>query len=332
MCGLGVVVVCGGLVSCQKSDEKVIRMGHFPNITHVQSLVARNMAREGKGWFEERIPGYEIQWYTYNAGPSAMEAFFSRSIDMSYVGPGPAVNSYAKSKGAEVRVVSGSANGASALLTSPEFSPKEAKDFIGKTIATPQMGNTQDVACRAWLKNNGFTINLRGGVAPEGLSKPNALGVDVTIQPIPNPEQLSLIKQGRLDAVWTVEPWVSRLEREANAKIFHEDKDAVTTILVGRKKWLEENPELATKMIQAHKELTEWIKQNPEEAQKRVVAELSALTKSQISPELIASAWPRVILTNEISLQSLEKMVKDAQDAGLLDKVPSLDGMIYAGQ
>lgn len=323
------VLACMTLCSCgEKKDDKVIRIGHFPNITHVQSLVARNMARQGKGWFEERIPGYTFEWYTYNAGPSAMEAVFARSLDLSYVGPSPAINAYTKSKGSEIRVISGSANGAAALVTAPGFDPKTAEDFIGKRIATPQLGNTQDIACRAWLKDKGFKMTMRGGIAPEGKSNPGPTGVDVDIQPVANPEQLGMMQQKNVDAVWTVEPWVSRLERDAGAKVFLDEKDAITTILVARNQWLKDNPELARKMAEAQAELTDWILAHPEEARKMVVDELSALTKSDISDELIKHAWPRVILTKDVSLPGMEKMVKDAQDAGFLSDVPPLSGMM----
>ncbi|WPX39768.1 ABC transporter substrate-binding protein [Akkermansia sp. N21116] len=326
----------GTLVSCGddgKQDDHVIRVGHFPNITHVQSLVARNMERHGKGWFEERVPGYKFEWFTYNAGPSAMEAIFARSIDMTYVGPSPAINAYAKSKGREVRIVSGAANGASALVARKDSGIHGAADMLGKTIATPQLGNTQDVACRAWLAGQGYKVILRGALAPDSLKKEkdfttSSNGVDVNIIPTANPDQLALFQSGQLDAVWTVEPWITRLEREAGAVPVLEEKDAVTTVLVARTEWMKKHPELLRKVVRAHEELTDWIIQHPEEAQKMVVEELSALTKTQVSPELIQGAWKRLVLTNEISVPGLEKFIHDAQVADLLDEVPPVQGMV----
>ena len=135
------------LVPASLGGEKtVIRIGHFPNITHVQGLVAHNLSRQGKGWFEARLgPGVEIQWFIYNAGPSAMEAIFARSIELTYVGPGPALNAYAKSQGEEIRIIAGAANGGAALVVQPEANFKAPIDFKGKKIATPQLGNTQDI-------------------------------------------------------------------------------------------------------------------------------------------------------------------------------------------
>jgi NitT/TauT family transport system substrate-binding protein len=146
------------------SDKTVIRVGHFPNITHVQGLIAHNLSRQGKGWFEARLgPSVEIQWFTYNAGPSAMEAIFAKSIELTYVGPGPALNAHAKSQGEEIRIIAGSANGGAALVVQPDANLKAPADFKGKKIATPQLGNTQDISCRAWLTSGGLRITQLGG-------------------------------------------------------------------------------------------------------------------------------------------------------------------------
>src|SRR5215472_6524674 len=158
-------------------SKTTIRFGHFPNITHAQGVIAHGLSRKGKGWFEERLgPGFEIQWFTYNAGPSAMEAMFARSLDVTYVGPGPELNAHFKSNGEEIRVISGAANGGAALLVKSDSPIKAPADFRGKKIATPQLGNTQDISCRAWLKAQGFKVTLTGG--------------DVTVIPTSNPDQL----------------------------------------------------------------------------------------------------------------------------------------------
>jgi NitT/TauT family transport system substrate-binding protein len=134
------------------ADTK-IRVGHFPNITHAQGVVAHALSRQGKGWFEQRLgAGTKIEWFVYNAGPSAMEAIFAKSIDLTYVGSGPALNAYTKSNGGEIRLISGAANGGAGLVVQPEENLRTPTDFRGKKIATPQLGNTQDISCRAWLR------------------------------------------------------------------------------------------------------------------------------------------------------------------------------------
>lgn len=306
------------LAGCNREDpdSKVIRIGGFPNVTHVQALVARNMTRHGEGWFERYLPGYTVEWYTYNAGPTAMEALFGRTADLTYVGPSPALNAYAVSAGREVRLLAGAVNGGAALMVAPESGIHEPADFKGRSIATPQLGNTQDVSCRAWLAKNGLKCTLEGAG-------------DTRVAPTPNSMQLQLMKQGDIDACWTVEPWVSRLESMAGARILVQEPDVVTTVLAGRVAWLKLHPQEAATIIRAHRELTQWIINNPETAQARVVDELTQLTQAPMEPELVRSAWKRLKLTDAIDLPGLEQFVKDAQAAGLLDRVPPLDGMIY---
>lgn len=285
------------------ADKTVIRFGHFPNITHAQGVIAHGLSRQGKGWFEQRLgPGVEIQWFTYNAGPSAMEAIFAGSLDATYVGQGPALNAHFKSDGEEIRVISGAANAGAALVVRPDEQIKTAADFRGKTIATPQLGNTQDISCRAWLKAQGFKVTQTGG--------------DVTVLPTANPDQLNLFQQKKVDAVWTVEPWVTRLEREGNGKVFLEDKDVLTTWLVTSAKFLKEHRDLAQKIAAANVELTQWIQSHPEEAQKELVQELKEETKATIAPESVAQAWKRIKFTTEVSPQLITKAVQDAKDAG----------------
>jgi NitT/TauT family transport system substrate-binding protein len=293
------------------SDKTVIRVGHFPNITHAQGLIAHNLSRQGKGWFEERLgPEVEVQWFTYNAGPSAMEAIFARSLELTYVGPGPAVNAYAKSQGEEIRIIAGAANGGAALVVQPDSGLKVPADFKGKKIATPQFGNTQDIACRAWLVAGGLKITQLGG--------------DAQVLPTQNPDQLALFQQKKIDAVWTVEPWVARLENEAGGKLVVEESDAATTVLVSSAKFLREKRELASKFVQANKDLTDWILKNPAEAQKLVKAELLAETRSDMSAELIAQAWKRIIFTSETPRGSIQAFVANSQKAGFMKSVPDI--------
>ena len=293
-----------------RTESVVLRVGHFPNVTHAQGVIAHHT-----GWFEQRFgPDVKIQWFVYNAGPSAMEAIFANSIDLTYVGPSPALNAYSKSRGDEVRIIAGAVNGGAALVVQPDGRIKVPADFRGKKVATPQLGNTQDVECRAWLTQQGYKITQLGG--------------DVLVLPTANPDQLNLFKENKVDAVWTVEPWVSRLEHEANAKVFVEQRDTVTTVLVSSVKFLHDRPELVKKFVQAHAELTEWIQKNPVEAQKILREELTAETTRPVPTELIAQTWQRMEFTTHISELSLIRFVKDAQAAGFLRGTPDLGRLI----
>jgi NitT/TauT family transport system substrate-binding protein len=296
------------------ADQIVLRVGHFPNITHVQALVANALSRQGKGWFEQRLgPGVTLQWYSYNAGPSATEGILAGTIDMTYVGPSPAINAYARSGGSEIRIVSGAADGGSALVAQPDENLKTPADFRGKKIATPQLGNTQDVSCRAWLTAGGLTITQNGG--------------DAQVIPTENPDQLALFKLKKIDAAWTVEPWVSRLEMEAGARPVVEEKETITVLVTGVK-FLTGHRDIVGKFVAAHRELTQWIKDHPAEAQKLVQYELDAETKGKISPALIAHAWNSIILTDDVSRASLDQFVAKASAAGFMRQVPDLSQLI----
>ena len=313
---VGIGLAAAGLMPEPVSaQEMTIRVGHFPNVTHVQALVARNFERLKKSWFGPRLgPGVKIDWYVYNAGPSAMEAVFTNAIDVTYVGPSPALNAYVRSRGDEVRVVAGAVNGGSALVVQPDSGLKTPADFRGKRIATPQFGNTQDVAARAWLLAGGLRVTQTGG--------------DAQVVPTQNPDQLSLFQRKQLDAVWTVEPWVSRLEMEAGGTILIDEKSAVTTILVSSAKFLRERRELATRFVAAHRELTDWIKQNPDEAQRMMREELSAMVRAELSASLVARAWSRMLLTSDASLAEFEAWVKDAQKVGFIRNPPDMSRFV----
>src|SRR5712691_7198933 len=293
------------IVSSSVSGETKIRVGHFPNITHAQGVIAHAFSRQGKGWFEQRLGAdTKIEWFVYNAGPSAMEAIFARSIDLTYVGSGPALNAYTKSKGEEIRLIAGAANGGSGLVVQSDQNLKAPADFRGKRIATPQLGNTQDISCRAWLTEGGLKITQLGG--------------DAQVLPTQNPDQLGLFR-GK-----TVEPWLSRLEQEASGKVIVEEKDVATTILVSSVKFLNEQRELAKKFAQAHAELTDWIIKNPEEAQRMIKAELLEETKSDMTPQVITSAWKRIVFTSETPRTSVEKFMQNSVRAGFIKTAPDL--------
>jgi NitT/TauT family transport system substrate-binding protein len=298
-------------------DKTVLRVGHFPNITHAQGLVAHHLSREGKGWFEARLgPGVEVQWFTYNAGPSAMEAIFAKSVELTYVGPGPALNAYAKARGDEIRILAGAANGGAALVIQANANLKTPADFKGKKIATPQLGNTQDISCRAWLAAGGLRITQLGG--------------DAQVLPTQNPDQLLLFQQRAVDAVWTVEPWVSRLEQEAGGKVLVEEPDVATTVLVSSVKFMREQRELAQKFVRAHQELTDWMIIHPDEAQRLAGAELLAETRGTVPAELIARAWKRITFTSEIPRASVQAFVANAQKAGFMKTAPDLARLFEA--
>src|SRR6202165_2045412 len=185
----------------------VLRIGYFPNVTHAQALVGR-----ANGPFERALgPGARLEWKAFNAGPAAIEALFANAIDLAYVGPNPTVAGYVRSQGEAVRVIAGAASGGASLVVRKDSGIHNASDFHGRKVATPQLGNTQDVALRAWMRANGLKAREKGG--------------DVQVIPISNPDQLTLFLKGQLDAAWAPEPWAARLVHDGGGRIFLDERD-----------------------------------------------------------------------------------------------------------
>src|SRR5262245_23498938 len=305
-------------------EKQKLRVGHFPNLTHAQGVIAHGLSRAGKGWFEERLGSdVELEWFVYNAGPSAMEALMADSIDLTYVGPNPALNAYLKSEGDEVRIVAGACSGGAALVVQPDGRIQKDADFKGKRLGTPQLGNTQDVAARAWLKSLGFKIKQTGG--------------DTLVLPTANPDQLTLFQKGDLDAVWTVEPWVTRLVLEGKGQVYLDEKKLwsetggryVTTQLVSSVAFLEKRQELLRKFVAAHVEVPQWLNEHPDEAKRLLNEEIKAETSKGIAPEVLDLAWQRIEITHDPVRQSLLRSAEDAHAAGFLEAKPDLS-RIYA--
>jgi NitT/TauT family transport system substrate-binding protein len=300
-------------------ERTIIRIGHFPNITHAQALVAHHLSRQGKGWFEERLgPQVEVRWFLYNAGPSGMEAMFANSLDLAFVGPNPAINAHLRSRGSEVRVVAGACSGGAALVVQPDERIQKDNDFKGRKVGTPQFGNTQDVAARAFFQAKGFRVTMTGG--------------DVTIIPTSNPDQLVLFQKGQLDALWTVEPWVSRLVLEAGGKLYLEESTLwtttggkyATTLLISSARFLKDREALLRKCIAAHVELTRWISDHAAEAKRMVNEEIQKETTHSLPLPVLEAAWKRLELTYDPIPDSLLKSAEDAFRVGLVKEKPDL--------
>jgi NitT/TauT family transport system substrate-binding protein len=200
--------------------------------------------------------------------------------------------------------VAGAVTGGSALVVQPGFDASTVAKFKGKRIATPEFGNTQDIAARAWLSAGGLVV-----------------GKDVQVVPIPNPDQINLFRLVAIDGAWTIEPWVSRLELLADAKVVVEEKDPLTTLLAANTQFLTRHAELADAFIAAHRELTEWIIQHPQEAQRMLTEELQIRFKADMPEVVLRNAWPRIHLTSDVSLVEFAGFLAKAKDAGFVSNV-----------
>jgi NitT/TauT family transport system substrate-binding protein len=310
------LLLAGSCAAPVPEGKVTIRAGHFPNITHAQGVLGQATGSFKKALGEQA----DVEWRLFNAGPSAIEAMFAGELDLTYIGPNPAINGYVKSNGTALRIVCGACSGGAALVIRSDVPIAQPGDFNGRSLATPQLGNTQDVAARAWLLKNGMDWLERGG--------------KVRVQPLANPDQLTLFQKKEMDAAWTVEPWVSRLVQEGGGKIFLEEGDLwperryVTTHLIVSKKFLDEHPDLVKAWIEEHIRLTDWINANRQEAMKELNEELKRETGKALPESVLAPAFSRLELTDDPVSDTLMKSAEDAFSLGFLGKEkPRLSGI-----
>ncbi|HEV2888760.1 MAG TPA: ABC transporter substrate-binding protein [Frankiaceae bacterium] len=287
-----------------------LRLGYFANVTHATALVGVE-----RGTFAAKVGKLDTQ--VFNAGPAAVEAIFAGAIDATYIGPNPAINAYVKSKGDAIRIISGATSGGAQLVVKPGI--KSANDLRGKTLATPQLGNTQDVALRAWLASNGLkTDPQKGG--------------DVEIAPQENAQTLELFKSGQIAGAWVPEPWASRLVLDGGGEVLLDEKSLwpdgtfVTTHLVVATKFLEDDPITVKRLLEAHVETTDWIVKNPAEAKTVVNAALERLTTKRLAPAVLDRAFANLTVTYDPIATSLVASATHAVEVGLLAK-PDLAGI-----
>lgn len=285
-----------------------IRVGAFPNITHAQAMVGK-----ANGWFDKAMgPQVKVQWTSFNAGPSAIEALFGGAIDMTYVGPNPAINGYVRSNGEAVRVVAGVASGGASLVVRNDSGIQKPEDFHGKRVASPQFGNTQDVALRNWLKSHGMKTTDKGG--------------DVQIIPMANPDQLTLFLKKDLDAAWAPEPWATRLIHEGNGRLFVDERTLwpngqfVIGLLVVNTKFLRVHSDLVKDWIRAEVDLTDWINSHPVECKKLLNQQIQAETGKALPTLVLDEAFGRMQVTYDPLHSALTTAAQQAFDDGFLGR------------
>ena len=304
------------LVSAVSFGPVTVRVGAFPNITHPQAMVGK-----ANGAFEKAMgSNVKLEWKSFNAGPSAIEALFAGAIDMTYIGPNPTISGYVRSQGEALRVVAGASSGGAALVVRNDSGISKAADFHGKKVASPQLGNTQDVALRAWLKANGLKTTDKGG--------------DVQVVPLANPDQLTLFLKKDLDAAWAPEPWATRLIREGNGRLFLDERTLwpngqfVCANLIVSVKFLKEHPDVVKNWLRAHVELTDWINVHLPEAKKLLNQQIQKETGKALPDGTLDEAFGRLQVTYDPLRSSLMNSAKSAFDAGFLGRqMPDLSNL-----
>jgi NitT/TauT family transport system substrate-binding protein len=286
-----------------------VKLGFFPNVTHAPALVGVAV-----GTFADHLGDAKLSTFTFDAGTEAAEALLAGSLDLTFIGPNPAINAYAKSNGEAVRIVAGSTSGGAFLVVKPDITSPE--QLAGKKIASPSLGNTQDVALRAWLKEQGFETT------PEG-------GGDVTIIPQKNSTTLESFIAGDIDGAWVPEPWATRLIDEGGGAVLVDERDLwtdtggefVTTQLLVRTEFLNDHPDAVKAILEGLADAIDAIAADPAAAQADVVAQIGAITGKDPSADVIAKSFANLTFTLDPIAASLQKSADDAVAVGLLEPV-----------
>jgi NitT/TauT family transport system substrate-binding protein len=299
---------CGQTVnSAAPNDDQplTIRLGYFPNLTHAPALVGVK-----KGFFASALgSGVTLETHTFNAGGDAVTAILSNSIDASFVGPSPTTNAFVQSHGQAIRVIAGSTSGGALLVVKPSIT--SIAGLKGKKIADPQLGATQDVALRWFLKSNGFTTDTAGGG-------------DVSILPQDNAQTLTAFKQGQIDGAWVPEPWASRLVIEGKGKVLVDERDLwpqgkfVTTNLIVRTDFLQAHPKRIKALLEGLYQAVAYLNANPGEAQTVTNAAVAEITGKTLASGVVATAWPHLAFTLDPLAATLKTSTDHAHGVGLL--------------
>ena len=294
-----------GAGSSGAAEPVELRLGYFPNLTHATALVGIK-----QGFFKDALPdGVTLTTTPFNAGPEAVEAIFSGALDASFIGPNPAINAFSRSKGEAIRIISGATSGGAYLVVRPEIT--SAAQLKGSTLATPQLGNTQDVALRAWLKAQGLSSDPQGGG-------------DVSILPQPNSQTLDTFKSGDIDGAWVPEPWATRLIQEGGGRVLVDERDLwpdgeyVTTHLVVTPAFLEAHPDVVKALLVGLLKATDYVNEQPARAQTVVNEAIAGVTQKGLPEAVLEAAWPNLTFTMDPIADSLSTSAAEAVQLGLL--------------
>ena len=284
-----------------------VRLGYLPNLTQASALVG-----VAKGTFAKDLGSDTLKTQTFNAGGDAVTALFSDAIDAAFVGPNPAINAWAKSKGTAIKIVAGATSGGAALVVKPEIT--SADQLKGKTLATPQLGNTQDVAARYWLKSKGLATDTAGGG-------------DVKVVPEDNGLTLQNFQANTIQGAWVPEPWVTRIVQEGGGHVLVNEASLwpggkfVTTHLIVAQKFLKAHPATVKRLIQGLVDSTAYVNAHPTEAQAAANTAIFNLTQKKLADGVITAAWKNLTFTTDPISASLKTSAKHAEEVGLLDPV-----------
>ncbi|MDH3657046.1 MAG: ABC transporter substrate-binding protein [Nitrosopumilus sp.] len=317
--GIILLFVLGSVLNYDDSTyENKIRIAYFPNIGHAVPIVGME-----KGFFEEILGDQtKIETRVFDSGPQVIESLFANSIDIAYVGPGPAINGFLNSENHNVKILAGAASGGASFIVHPDSEINSVSDFAGKKIAAPQIGNTQDVSLRHYLSENRLKSADKGG--------------SVVVYNVPNPDTYTLFVKGEIDGAWVAEPWATILETELDGKrLFHEeelwpDKQFASVLLIANTDYVKKNPQLVSNFLSSHHETVTWINQNPVET--RIVFNnfLDSYLGQSLSDDVVDVALSNLEITSDPIQDSVYSFAEKADALGYLGRNGyNLSGIFY---
>nr|WP_234995697.1 ABC transporter substrate-binding protein [Streptoalloteichus hindustanus] len=296
-----------------KGPAAELRLGYFPNVTHASALIGVD-----KGFLAKELGSTKLTTQSFNAGPDEVSALLGGSLDAGFIGSGPAINAFAKSQGETVRLVAGATSGGAQLVVRPGITAPDG--LRGRVIATPQLGNTQDVALKKWLAEKGLAIG-------DGSDKVRVTNAD-------NPRTLEAFRGGEVDAAWLPEPWASRLVLEAGAQVLVDERHLweggqfPSTVLIVRTRFLREHPRTVEALLRGQLAATDWAAANGAEARAVVNRQLEKLTGKALSQPVLDRAFAGIQLTTDPLARTFPRLAKDAVTAGVVRSAPDLAGFV----
>ncbi|QUF07099.1 ABC transporter substrate-binding protein [Actinosynnema pretiosum subsp. pretiosum] len=323
---LAALAVATGCSRAERAEESApaadqgaaaeLRLGYFPNVTHASALIGVE-----RGLFAKELGSTKLTTQTFNAGPEAVNALLGESLDATFIGSGPAINAYAKSGGEAVKLIAGATSGGAQLVVKPEITTPQ--DLKGKVITTPQLANTQDVALKKWLSDQGLAI----GAGPDQVNVTNT----------ENSQSLDLFRSGGVQGAWAPEPWSSRLVVDAGAKVLLDEKTLweggkfPTTVLIVRTEFLQQHPDTVRALLRGHLAATKYARDDAAGAKTTVNEALKKLTGKALGEPVLDRAFEGIELTLDPQAAAFPQLAEDAVTAGVAKEAADVAGLADFG-
>lgn len=319
-----VLVMTVALVGCQgkKSETKQgeqsgkteVTIGYFDNITHAQALLMKH----DKTLEEKFGDQVSVKWQSFNAGPAEVEALFAGDVDLGYIGPVPAITANVKSKG-DVVVLSSATKAGAVLLKRKGVEINSVKDLDGKTVAIPQLGNTQHLCLLHLLTENDL--------------KPDTAGGTVKVTAVANADVENMMERGDIDAALVPEPWGATLlskgaELVLDADQVYENGEYDVAVVVVRKEFLKEHEDLVTKFMEAHKAATEEVDKKEIETLSKINDQINEETGKSLTTDILQEAFTRIGLSNDINKEAMQGFANISKEEEFISEIPD-DASLY---